>query len=273
VTNRCASTRNRVRNIAAGLGAGFLLVLPAGADSGLTLAYPAVFGTIPASTFDAGQRRVGDANLVIEKLDNGNVRMLSESGIEGGARTVATVELVPVGDGTQLRPLTQQSRSFDREGKPLGVLRIDHRISEGTCTRAAEGDEDPQTQRVPLPDTDRVANVPLNLLFDPLVKGEAKTIDFQVLLCGGGPRLMDFHAKLVNLKDGSDGNERLVEVRYGPAFGAVASLLARSFVPKLSFWFDPDAADPWLGHRMPLYSDGPEVFVVRQGVAARSLTE
>ncbi len=269
--NLCAT--NRARRIAVALAAGLLAATPASADSGVTLPYPAVFGKIPASTLDAGQRRVGDANLVIEKLDNGNVRMLSESGVEGGARTVASVELVPVGDGTQLRPVTQQSRSFDGNGKPLGVLNIDHRISEGTCTRPGEDGEEPNTQRVPLPETDRVVNVPLNLLFDPLVKGEAKTIYFQVLLCGGGPRLMDFQARVVDRRDGSDGSERLVEVRYGPDFGAIASLLAWSFIPRLSFWFDPAAAEPWLAHRMPLYTDGPEVFVVRQGVAANTLTE
>ena len=115
--------------------------------------------------------------------------------------------------------------------------------------------------------------MPLNLLFDPLVKGEAKTIYFQVLLCGGGPRLMDFQARVVDRRDGSNGSERLVEVRYGPDFGAIASLLAWSFIPRLSFWFDPAAAEPWLAHRMPLYTDGPEVFVVRQGVAANTLTE
>lgn len=252
---------------------GLLAAAPVGADSGLSLPYPAVFGKIPASTFDVSRRRVGDANLVIEKLGNGNVRMLSESGVEGGARTVASVELVPVGDGTQLRPLTQQSRSFDPDGNPLGVLNIDHRSAEGTCTKPGKDGEAADTQRVPLPETDRVVNVPLNLLFEPLVKGEAKTVDFQVLLCGGGPRLMDFHAKVVSRKDGSDGDTHLLEVRYGPDLGAVASLLARSFVPRLSFWFDPSAAEPWLGHRMPLYTDGPEVFVVRQGVAAASLTE
>ena len=37
-------------------------------------------------------------------------------------------------------------------------------------------------------------------------------------------------------------------------------------MPKLSFWFDPRSASPWLAHRIPLYSKGPEVFVIRDGL-------
>ena len=47
----------------------------------------------------------------------------------------------------------------------------------------------------------------------------------------------------------------------------VASLpLAKAIVPRLSFWFDPASPIPWLAHRMPLYTNGPEVLVVRQGI-------
>ena len=95
----------------------------------------------------------------------------------------------------------------------------------------------------------------------------------ELLLCRGGPRLMDFQARVVRREDGPKGRQ-LVEVRYGPDLGAVVSLFAQAVIPKLSFWFD--AADPqqqWIPHRMPLYSDGPQIFVVRQGVPTQLLVD
>jgi hypothetical protein len=88
-------------------------------------------------------------------------------------------------------------------------------------------------------------------------------MEFQLFLCGRGPELVDFVASVV--PDEPESDERIVEVRYRPDLGRVVSLLARRLVPKLSFWFDIDTHS-WIGHRLPLYSKGPEVFVVREGV-------
>ena len=63
------------------------------AESDLLIEYPVFFGPIPASTYDEDRKQVGEARLVIQKLENGNVRMSSESGFTGGARTIATAEL------------------------------------------------------------------------------------------------------------------------------------------------------------------------------------
>jgi hypothetical protein len=246
---------------------------PVWADSELMLPYPTSYGTIPAATFDEGRQRVGDANLKVEKLEDGTVRIHAESGVDGGARTIATATLAPILDTNLLRPVFQQSRSFDADNEPLGVMNIDHRTGEAICSRPHSDGEGMRTQRVPLPRHDRIANVPLNLLFDPLVKGDVSTVDFQILLCRGDAQVLDFQAKVVRREDGTDGSEHLVEVRYGPDFGSVFSLLAKAIVPRLSFWFDPASPSPWIAHRMPLYTDGPEVFVVRQGIETNTLLD
>jgi hypothetical protein len=223
----------------------------ANAASALRMEYPDSFGTVPASTYDEDRRRVGDAHLVVERLEGGNVRLFSESGIAGGARTVAFAELAPVGDG-----------------RALGILTVDHRAGVASCTRSnGEGDV---VKQIELGDGDRVANVPLNLFFLPLVRGETNRLTFQVFLCGSGPRLVDFQASLAPRKGRSRG---VVEVRYGPDFGNVVSMIARNFVPKLSFWFDTAKANRWVGHRLPLYGDGPEVYVIRDGVPPQWLGE
>jgi len=243
------------------------------ADSELMLPYPVIFGTIPAATFDEGRQRVGDANLRIEKLEDGNVRILAESGVDGGARTVATATLAPIANSNLLQPIYQQSRSFDANNDALGVMHIDHRTSEATCSFPREEGGGMRTHRLPLPKHDRVANVPLHLLFQPLIKGDAATVDFQILLCRSHARLLDFQARVVSRNDGANESERLVEVRYSPDLGSVFSLLAGVIVPRLSFWFDPAAPSPWIAHRMPLYADGPEVFVVRQGIETNILLD
>lgn len=253
-------------------GPALLLVLAAlaapsaRADSALRLEYPSFVGTVPAATYDLEHHRVGKAHLVLEKLDNGHLRMLSDSGFTGGVRTVVTADLAPV-DGTgRLQPMLQESRSFDPDGSPRGVLLVDHMHRKATCT----GPKGENVGELTLPEEDRVANVPLNLMFLPLVRGEAKEVDFQIFLCGGGPRLVDFVANVApEPPDSADGG-RLIEVRYGPDFG-LATMVARSFVPKLSFWFDAAEPHAWMAHRLPLYGNGPEVFVVRDGVPPRWL--
>jgi len=246
---------------------------PVWADSELMLPYPVVYGTIPAATFDAGRQRVGDANLKIEKLEDGTVRIFAESGVDGGARTVATATLAPIVDTNLLQPVFQQSRSFDANNDLLGAMNIDHRTGEATCSLPRSEGEGMRAQRVPLPKHDRVANVPLNLLFDPLIRGDAATVDFQILLCRSYAKVVDFKARVVRRDDGTDGGEHLVEVRYGPDFGSFFSLLANAIVPQLSFWFDPASPNPWIAHRMPLYTNGPEVFVVRQGTETNTLLD
>jgi hypothetical protein len=167
----------------------------------------------------------------------------------------------------RLRPLLQESRSFSADGSGMGVLSIDHARQRATCTNA----DGSSAGEVALPARDRVANLTLNLLFLPLVRREQEELSFQVFLCGGGPRLVDFVA---NLSPASRNGKRpaLLEVRYGPDLG-IASLVARNFIPKLSVWFDPDSPHRWMAHRVPLYGSGPEVFVVRDGVPTRWLAD
>jgi hypothetical protein len=232
---------------------------PVRADSDLSISLPDRFGSIPASTFDASGQRVGEGQMLIEQLDAGRVRVLHQSGIEGGARTVATALLEPTPGGTGLRPVLQESRSFDPSGNALGVLSIDHRSALATC-RKPDGTE---VSRLTLPEDDRVANVPLELLFLPLVRGEQETISFQILLCRDGARFMDFEARRVETDTPGDP----VEVRYEPNLGLIPAALVRAWLPRLSVWYDRAKPHRWLAARLPLYAKGPEVMVIRSDVS------
>ena len=61
-----------------------------------------------------------------------------------------------------------------------------------------------------------------------------------------------------------------IEIRYAPELGLL-SPLASQLVPKLSFWFDARAPYGWVAHRLPLYTGGPEVLVVREGTPTAML--
>ncbi|MFQ5418254.1 MAG: hypothetical protein ACE5FL_14610 [Myxococcota bacterium] len=243
--------------------AGVVLVALAGsarAESSLRLPLPEHFGTISASTYDENQRRVGDAHVVFEDLGDSRVRLLLASGIDGGARTVATAEFAVVDGGEHLQLLTEESRSFDPDGLPLGVLRIDHERGVGSCNTPRDGGM--KRVNVDLPEEDRVANIPLNLLFQPLVEGTTDEVNFQLLLCRFGARLVDIDAVVAS----REAEDPVVEVEYRPDFGVLVSAVAKKWLPRLSMWFDRSGSNHWIAHRVPLYSKGPNVFVIRDGV-------
>ena len=243
--------------------------LEASAESSIILPYPDHFGEIPAATYDNDGLRIGSALLKLEKRADGLVAMSVESGFEGGARTEARAEFSILEANRGLRLLREFTHSHDHEGKSKGILRVDHVKGEATCTPTAESGGAPS--RVALPEDERVTNVPLHLLFLPLVQGETERISFQLFLCGGGAKVVDFAATLAPRSSSAHPHE-IVEVRYSPELGAFMSFLAKAVVPELAFWFDTNGQGTYLAHRMPLFSRGPEVLVVRDGIARELLT-
>ena len=234
------------------------------AESSLEIAVPASFGVMDAVALDTSGKRVGSARLEIEKLDNGEVRVFSHVALDGGAQTTAQAILAPINGGRNLRILRQESRSIDPDYNSLGVLSIDHSGRVATCSGT---DKDRESVRaLDLPESDRVVNVPYNLLFSPLVDGSAETMDFQIFVCRPRPYLVSFRAGVERREPTSASEPGLVEISFEPQ-GGLISFIARRFAPELVFWFEPKRANPWIAHRFPLYSSGPDVVVVREGVS------
>jgi hypothetical protein len=251
--------------VAASLAAG-----PAAAESALQLPAPEMFGVVGADTYDEQGRRVGGAKVSVEELSGGLVELEMRSGIDGAEQTVLTARLERIegadgsGAAPAYRPVFQSSRSFDAAGKTLGLMSVDHVRSLVSCDPPPGGGG--EVQRLALPAGDRVANVPLNLLFLPLARGEVERVDFQFVLCRGGPRLLDATAGVAKVTNGgTDGHEHVVEVRYQLDLGPVLTRLAAPFLPQLSVWLDAERPGAWLGHRVPLFSQGPIVVVMRTG--------
>lgn len=245
------------------------LSIAAGAESALRLPLPAHFGNIDASTYTETGERLGDAVMSAVRLPNGNVLIEAKSGIEGSARTSVSAELEPIDSGSALRIVREQSESLDEQGRSLGVLAIDHERGVASCGQPHGSDKPAKELR--LPEVDRVANVPLNLLFERLVSGEASEVSFQVLLCRFGARIIDARAAIASNADRAD--SPLIEVEYKVDLGPFLSRVAAPFLPKLSFWFDPRTRGSWVGHRMPLYSKGPIVVVMRSGFTPTTIAQ
>jgi hypothetical protein len=238
----------------------------AAAESGLVLPLPERFEEIAATTYDQDTgEALGGGFIRFERHEGGTVRMEGASGIDGGARTRVAAELAVLPGESGLRLLRQESRSVDVTGQPMGVLEIDHVAGEGRCTGPPRNGTAPETKTIDLPEDDRLVNVPLNLLFQPIVRGERDEMRFQILLCGGGPRIVTAVARVADSSAPGPDGSRLVRIQYELSLPKMLSRIVARWLPNLSFWFDPDDAGAWIGHEMPLYSKGPTVLVVRRG--------
>ena len=247
------------------LASSLLVPLEASPESMLRLSRPATFDDVQALTLDESGRRIGSGHVRVSRRDDGGVSLLSESRVEGGGGNRLTAELAPAEGGAKLVPVLEESRTELQGGQPLGFLRIDHGAGRIQCASAAG-----ETEELALPPQERVALAPMNLLFQPLVHGEVDEIGFQVAICKGGPRVVEAHARrMPSLHPGAPHD--LLEIRYELDFGPLLSAVVRPFLPRFSLWFDRAGAGDWMAHRMPLYSKGPTVVVMRAGLAPDAL--
>lgn len=241
----------------------------AAAESAFLLPYPSPesFGEFSCATFDEAGRRVGGASFRLERLENGNVTLRLRSGFEGGARIELDAELEQVDSAgkPELRILRERSQSFDPKGLPLVILSIDHEKGEASCTPPEAAGGKASVLRLLSPD--RVVNVPLNLLFQPLGLGRVDSIETQAFFCLGGARMLGFSGKLTGVLGEADGEGRRIrEVRYGPDGKSFFSWATKALAPKISFWIDVNHPGAYIAARMPLYSRGPVVYVILEGI-------
>lgn len=273
-----------------------LLIAPAppvAARSGLLLEPAPDPEAMDATTYDESGRAVGRSSFEMSTDETGVLTMTVVLAVDGGGRNVSRARLAPVEpvdeDGApRLRLLEQRSRATRADGEALDLLVVDHERRRVSCypptpSLSAPGDVAPaEGARLPfdvdadlrllghergrqleLPEDDHVVNVPIQLLFRPILEGRQDQLRFQLAACKGEPVL---HAMIAVRAPAADDGNALVEVRYGPDLGEAVAWLAARLLPKLSFWFD--ARDGrYVGHRMPLHRKGPDILLLRSDVA------
>lgn len=257
----------------ASLALAFLAALVPGiaaAESSLALHAESAFEPIGATTFDESGRAIGRSSFETWTDDDGSHRMRVTMGTDDGGRNVSQAVLAPVAgslagtpptDALTLRVVEERSQSTTADGRTLPLLVIDHRAGRVSCYE--QGDPESGGRHVDIEGDDRVVNVPMQLLFAPLVSGEIDAVRFQIAACNEGPVLHDMIA--VRGKTRTRAGRKVVEIEYGPDFGETVAWLASRLLPSFSFWFDADTR-AYLGHRMPLHRKGPEITLVRQGL-------
>ena len=251
------------------------------AESSVTLVAPDMLRAMGATTFDETGRAVGRSSFEVEPAESGAQTMRVLLSIDGGGSNVSEATLAPIaaaaaaggragatandgllgGTGVALRLVEERSQSRSADGRTFPLLVIDHERRRVSCYPA--GEPESAGRHTDIPEEDRVVNVPMQLLFLPLVRGEVDSVRFQIATCSDGPVLYDMIAVRgpTTERDG----RRVVEVEYGPDFGKTVAWLASRLLPSFSFWFDAEDGS-YLGHRMPLHRKGPEVTLVRQGL-------
>lgn len=263
-----------------------LLPGPSGAESAVALEAPRETGNLPATTFDVDGRAIGQSTFEVQSADAAAPSMRVVLNVEGGGSNFAEARFQPVLPAaavaagaagrtsagrasavTALRVVEERSQSTSADGRVFPLLVIDHERRRISCY--PDGEPESAALHRDIPDGDRVVNVPMQLLFLPLVRGEVDSIDFQIATCSEGkPDLYDMIAvkSAIFERDG----RRIVEIEYGPDFGATIAFFASRLLPSFSFWFDADDGS-YLGHRMPLHLKGPEVTLVRQGLTPAAI--
>ena len=256
---------------------------PLVAESTIVLETPGEFEQIRATTFDEKGRAIGTSSFEVTKDETGVRHMMVTMAIEGGGSNVSEAILAPIagaiagshgggqtvlqaGPRRAFRLLEERSQATRADGVSLDFLVIDHTKGRVSCYPP---DRDlTKGRHIDLPEDDRVVNVPMQLLFLPLVSGEVKTLRFQIALCRNGPVLYKMVA--VRGPRSHRAGRDVVEIRYGPDLGDAMAWLASRFLPRFSFWFDASDGG-YLGHRMPLHRKGPEILLVRQGLTPHDI--
>jgi len=265
---------------------------PALSESQVLLEAAGPLENIGATTFDSEGQAVGQSYFAIETEANGVKQMTVSMTVDGGGRNLSRATLAPIaaqGDGkdasdggpTTLRLVEQRSQATRADGVSLDLLVIDHDRGRVSCyppelslTSPDEAPADlgaadlserdnPPGKHAALPEEDRVVNVPMQLLFRPLVEHRVDELEFQIAACNDGPVIH----RMIAVRGPTTRREgrEVVEIRYGPDFGKAVAWFASRLMPTFSFWFDTRDGG-YLGHRMPLHRKGPEILLVRQGL-------
>jgi hypothetical protein len=253
------------------------------AESSFVLRPTGALEALLATTFDTQGRAVGQSSFEVETDERGRHLMRVTMTIEGGGSNISEATLAPIPLAPSLAPptasspkaprdedelgqatlqiLEERSQARNAEGDAFPLLVIDHQKGRVSCYPDSKGPS--EGEHIDIVGEDRVVNVPMQLLFLPLVRDEVDSLSFQIATCVPGPVLNRMIAVRGPTKT-RDGRE-IIEIEYRPDLGKTVAWLASRLLPSFSFWFDTSDGQ-YMGHRMPLHRKGPEILLVRQGL-------
>jgi len=225
------------------------------AKSSIRFPVPEVYGENTAIVYDDNDRKIGKALLSMKKINSDMVLVVVRILLNSGLNAEMKANLKLANDKKSLHLISQQAYTLNEEGHFQNRMFVDHINEEAVCINADNDKFDMQ-----LPERDQIVNIPLNLLLKTVAAGKEDKAVFQTLVCGDKIELLDTSVERTAIREKTG----IVETRYRFDLGVFVSLLAMPFVPRISFWFESGYPYAWVGHRMPLYSNGPTVLVLRK---------
>ena len=224
------------------------------AESTIHFPVPELYGEKTAIVYDDNDSKIGKAFLSMKKINPDAVIVVVRILLDSGLNAEMKANLKLTGDKKSLHLISQQAYTINDEGHFQNRMFVDHINEEAVCINA-----DNDKFHLQLPGRDQIVNVPLNLLLKAVAAGEEDKVVFQTLVCGDKIELLDTSVERAAIREKTD----VVETRYRFDLGVFVSLLAMPFIPRISFWFESGYPYAWVGHRIPLYSNGPTVLVLR----------
>lgn len=232
------------------------------AGSAVRFPLPGQYGEKAAIVYDDNGERIGQATVSMKKNDNDLVKIIVRIALDSGIKARMKADLKFSDDKKSLLLVFQETRTSNTEGHLINRMWVDHIRRKAVCINAKN-----EKLYINIPDDDRIVNVPLNLLLKTVAAGDKDRVGFQTLVCGDDIKLLDtdVERKATRTKTG------IVETRYQFDLGLFLSVLATPFLPRISFWFESGYPNAWIGYRMPLYSNGPTVLVLRDDYSPEDL--
>jgi len=232
------------------------------AESAVRFPLPEQYGEKVAIVYDDSGVRIGQATVSMKKINHDSVEIEVRIAIGSGLNARMNANLRLAGDKKSLLLVSQETYTTDTEGHLINRMWVDHIRRKAVCINAQN-----KRLHINLPEGDHIVNVPLNLLLKTVASGDKDRVDFQTLVCGDDIKLLDTDVE----RKAARAEAGIVETRYRFDLGLFLSVLATPFLPRISFWFESGYPNAWVGYRMPLYTNGPTVLVLRDDYSPEDL--
>jgi len=213
--------------------------------------------------FSAADRLIIGHGRYSSSRSDGTDLIRGENKYLDGARDIELDYLKPGDSGEAPTLVRHEYSSFNADGSPQFVESLDPASGAASCAENVNGNRQVYRATLAVPSDTYAGATQLMLIVARLREGVRETIKFHSFNCAPAPKIF-----LVSVSVPSEREEwpmypgKLVKLELQPDFGWLSALIA-AFLPKLSFWFDPNQNWNYVGGMYDRYYKGPHILTVR----------
>ena len=204
-----------------------------------------------------GRGRYSSAKIGSTDLIRGENKYLD------GAHDIELDYLKPEPSGYSPILVRHEYSSFNSDGSPQFDESLDPASGFASCAQNVNGTKRVYRATLEVPSDTYAGATQLMLIVSRLRRGVRQTVSFHSFNCVPAPKIF-----LISVTIPSQREEwpmypgRLIKLEIQPNFGWLNALIA-PFLPKLSFWFDPQDDWNYVGGTYDRYYKGPHILSVR----------